>query len=184
MPQRLSPPEPFAVPKRPPMPRAGCCTSPTSPNAHPLHLGPLPAPASGKLSVLSTAFFGRPAGLEPFPKWVYTQRSAINTGASPCSARGVAGSLWAALTGETSPLFQSPVQPRRREDKRRAGGGGPPGEERMVAGSPRAVRGGPLGGVGRSREGKWLEPHRQGTELGTENCGVGVQAGTREPLCL
>ena len=53
----------------------------------------------------------------------------------------------------------------------------------MVAGSPRAIRGGALGGVGRSREGKWLEPHRQGTELGTENCGVGAQAGTREPLC-
>ena len=70
---------------------------------------PLPAPASGKLSVLSTAFFGRPAGLEPFPKWVYTQRSAINTGASPCSARGVARILWAALTGETSSLFQSPA---------------------------------------------------------------------------
>lgn len=70
----------------------------------------LPAPASGKLSVLSKAFFRRPAGLEPFPKWVYTQRSAVNTGASPCSARGVARSLWAALTGEMSPLFQSPAQ--------------------------------------------------------------------------
>lgn len=163
-PQRLSPPEPFAVPNAsPPKPPRGAAPDPPPKCPPPRISAPLPAPASGKLSVLSTAFFGRPAGLEPFPKWVYTQRSAVNTGASPCSARGVARSLWAALTGEMSPPFQSPAQsPAAGKMSVGVGVGGRQARRGWSLVVP-GLSGGALGGVGRSREGRWLEPHRQGT---------------------
>lgn len=74
-------------------------------SAHPSRAGP-----ESSRCCLRHSLGLSPAGLEPVPKWAYAQRSAINTRASSCTARGVARrSLRAALTGETSPLSQSPA---------------------------------------------------------------------------
>lgn len=99
----LRPPLSAAPDLSPPPPPANC---PPPASQHPLPRG---LPESSRCFLRHSLGVSH-AGLQPAPKWVYTQRSAINTGASRCCARGVARrSARAAVTGETSPPFQFPT---------------------------------------------------------------------------